>query len=85
VLEKKILNYISENYLCSEDQNFGVDTPILELNIIDSGSLFDLVDMLRHETGAIIPLNQIKPSNFASVRRIVDLVKCLPRQQQPIY
>lgn len=81
MLENTILNYISENYLGSEDQDFGADTPILELNIVDSGSLFDLVDMLRRETGATIPLKQITPGNFASVRCIVDLVERLRKKQ----
>ncbi|ABC32680.1 Acyl carrier protein [Hahella chejuensis KCTC 2396] len=74
MLENTLLTYISENYLGSDDEGFNADTPILELNIIDSGSLFDLVDLLRRETGASIPLNQVTPGNFASVRKMVDLV-----------
>lgn len=77
MLENKILTYISENYLGSEDQSFNIDTPVLELNIIDSGSLFDLVDLLRRETGTAIPMNQVTPGNFATVRRMIELVQKL--------
>jgi len=77
MLGQKIILHILENYLDGDDQDFKLDTPLLELNIIDSGSLFDLVEWLRRETGSVIPLSEVKPSNFSSVQAMLDMVERL--------
>ncbi|CAM5350607.1 putative acyl carrier protein PigG [Streptomyces abikoensis] len=50
------------------------DTPIDELNIIDSAGVFDLVHFLQQEFRVTVPLRQISPANFRSVNAISDLV-----------
>ncbi len=81
MLTQIILDHIAENYLDSEGEQFTTETPLLELNIIDSASLFDLVEMLRRETGVAVPLQEVTPANFASVREMVDLVGRLQNRQ----
>ncbi len=77
MLGKRLLSYITETYLDEDEDEFDINTPLLELNIIDSSSLFDLVEWLRKETGSVIPLQEIAPHNFASVQAILNLVKRL--------
>jgi acyl carrier protein len=81
MLTQIILDHIVENYLGSDGEQFTVDTPLLELNIIDSASLFDLVEMLHREAGVVIPLQEVTPKNFASVREMMSLVGRLQGRQ----
>ncbi len=84
MLENKLIKYISENYLEDDAEGFDLDTPLLEFNIIDSSALFDLVAMLSKETSVQIPVNEITPSNFSSVRHITKLVSKIIQQQEAI-
>jgi acyl carrier protein len=77
MLGGKLLTFITNNYLDGGGLDFEMDTPLLDLNIIDSSSLFDLVEWIRKETGKSIPLQEVKPSNFNSVQAVVDLVQRL--------
>jgi peptidyl carrier protein len=82
MLGKRILNKISELYLDSDDTQLDLDTQLLELNIIDSSAIFDLVNLLRQEAGVVIPINEITPDNFTSVRTMLDLVGRLQSDRQ---
>ncbi|UOD29701.1 acyl carrier protein [Massilia violaceinigra] len=83
MLGNKLLAYIAENYLGGESQQFALDTPLLELNIIDSSALFDLVDLLRREAGVTVPLKAVVPNNFKSVQHMLDLVERLQSESRP--
>ncbi|PND36846.1 acyl carrier protein [Paucibacter aquatile] len=50
------------------------DTPLLELNILDSAALFDVVDYIRQEFGVQIPVADIHPEHFANVAQLEALV-----------
>jgi peptidyl carrier protein len=82
MLGKRILNKISELYLDSDDTQLDLDTQLLELNIIDSSAIFDLVNLLRQEAGVVVPINEITPDNFTSVRTMLDLVGRLQSDRQ---
>jgi acyl carrier protein len=82
MLGMQILKKISELYLESDDTQLDLDTQLLELNIIDSSAIFDLVNLLRQETGVVIPINEITPDNFTSVRTMLDLVGRLQSDRQ---
>jgi acyl carrier protein len=82
MLGNQILKKISELYLDNDDDQLDIDTPLLELNIIDSSAIFDLVNLLRQETGIVIPINEVTPDNFASVQAMLDLVGRLQSDRQ---
>jgi acyl carrier protein len=74
MLANKILHLITDYYAGGDADEIAVDTPLLELNIIDSSSLFDLVELLNREAYVTIPLHDVTPANFASVQAMIDLV-----------
>jgi acyl carrier protein len=68
--------YIATNCLWdASDAGLNEDTPLLELNIIDSTSLLGLVHFLRAEFGVSISFDQVVPENFESIRAIARLVE----------
>ncbi len=73
MLTDRLIEHITSEYLEGEALDLTPDTPLLELNIIDSSALFDLVDFLRRETGVAVPVQEVTPENFMTVRRIADL------------
>ncbi|BDV36238.1 acyl carrier protein [Methylocystis iwaonis] len=77
MLANKILLLIAETCAGCESDQIELDTPLLELNFLDSSAFFDLVDLLNREAGVAIPLREVTPDNFASVRAIIDLVERL--------
>lgn len=77
MLGNRILQKISELYLGQDDSDLEMGTPLLELNIIDSSAIFDLVNLLRQEAGVVVPMNEVTPVNFASVQAMVDLIERL--------
>jgi acyl carrier protein len=77
MLGNRILQKISELYLGQDDSDLEMETPLLELNIIDSSAIFDLVNLLRQEAGVVVPMNEVTPVNFASVQAMVDLIERL--------
>ena len=81
MLADKILRLIVDNYAGGDGDEIDAETPLLELNIIDSSSLFDLVDLLNREAGVAIPLQEVTPTNFASVQAMLDLVTRLKAAQ----
>ena len=76
-MEDKVLALIIENYAVDLDTPLQLDTPLLDLNIIDSSAFFDLVELLRDTFGVTIPLTQLDPDNFASARKLGALVQQL--------
>ncbi|TDD84668.1 acyl carrier protein [Actinomadura rubrisoli] len=60
------------------------DTPIIELNIIDSAAIFDLVHSLQGEFGVTVPLREITPTNFESVNAIVAMVDRLEKEEKGV-
>lgn len=80
MLAEKIKQHIANNYLDGEGDDLTNDTPLTELNIIDSASIFDLVDFIKDATGLNIPMVEINPSNFASIDSMCHLVTRLESQ-----
>lgn len=74
MLSKKIKQHIATNYLDGEGDDLTNDTPLTELNIIDSASIFDLVDFIKEVTGLNVPMVEINPGNFASIDSMCQLV-----------
>ena len=72
-MEQRILTLISENYGLGLGEPLTLETPLLELNIIDSSAFFDLIELLQDGFGVTVPLSEIKPENFATARAIAAM------------
>lgn len=78
MLVEKLIKYIAKNYLDDEESLIEQDTQLIALNIIDSSSIFDLVDYIKSEESDVdISMMDIHPANFASINNIVELVNRL--------
>ncbi|MBI3898693.1 MAG: acyl carrier protein [Gammaproteobacteria bacterium] len=73
---QKILNFISLSFLDGH-ADLSVDTPLMDLNILDSASVFDVVDFVLSEFNVRIPLREIHPENFHSVVKLEQLINRL--------
>lgn len=80
MLESKLIQHIATQYLDGEQDGLNAQTPLFELNVVDSASIFDLVDFLRQESNVTIGIHEIHPANFASVQAMVALVQRLQTQ-----
>ncbi|ALU42654.1 hypothetical protein [Pseudoalteromonas rubra] len=81
MLVTKLLKHIAEQFLDGEQDGLESQTPLFELNIVDSAAIFDLVDYLKQETQLNIGMQEIHPGNFASVDAMVTLVERLQTEQ----
>ncbi|MFI6053200.1 acyl carrier protein [Streptomyces violascens] len=72
--EQSLIRYIADNWLDGDAEGLDENTPITELNVIDSAGIFDLVHHLQDEYRVAVPLPDIAPSNFRTIRAIADLV-----------
>nr|5GXT_A Chain A, Maltose-binding periplasmic protein,PigG [Escherichia coli K-12]5GXV_A Chain A, Maltose-binding periplasmic protein,PigG [Escherichia coli K-12] len=80
MLESKLIQHIATQYLDGDHDGLNAQTPLFELNVVDSASIFDLVDFLRQESHVAIGMHEIHPANFASVQAMVALVQRLQAQ-----
>jgi acyl carrier protein len=77
---EKLRAYITESYLDGQNNMLANDTQLLELNIVDSASIFDLVDFIKEQTGVIVAMTEINPANFSSINKVNSLVNRLQKQ-----
>jgi acyl carrier protein len=77
MLTNKLSQFIATNYLEGDASILEGDTQLISLNIVDSASIFELVDFIRQEEGVNVKMQDINPSNFASIDAIAGLVKRL--------
>lgn len=73
-IEETITDHIATQYLEGDNAGFDESTSLLELNIIDSSAIFEIVAFLRREFRVAIPIEDVIPENFADVRAIAALV-----------
>ena len=79
-MERELIDYIAEVWLGGDSEGLDADAPILELNIIDSAAIFDLVHHLQDRFRISVPLQEISPENFRSVSAIASLVDRLRKE-----
>jgi acyl carrier protein len=73
-LNHVLKTYVVDNCLEGEGEGLADDTPLAELNILDSTAILELVHYLRRELGVKVSLDDINPENFHSIRTICELV-----------
>lgn len=76
-LESRLIDYISGNLLDGHADGLDTDTPLLELNILDSVEVFSVVHFLQAEFDIAVPVESVVPENFNSVRTICGLIEQL--------
>ncbi|WP_207401080.1 acyl carrier protein [Actinomadura roseirufa] len=79
-----LIGYIADSWMDGDAAGLHEDTPLIELNIIDSAAIFDLVHSLQDEFGVAVPLREITPANFRSVGAITALLGRLEREEKSV-
>jgi acyl carrier protein len=74
-MQKIILDYVIEEYVEDEDEEVGVDTPLISGGIVDSFSMVSLKRFLENKYEISIPDDKATPEAFDSVNKICGLVK----------
>ena len=69
-MQKKIRNFIVENFLFGDDKGLEKDTSFLEEGIIDSVGILELVEFLDKEFYITIADDELLPENLDSINNI---------------
>lgn len=79
-----LVDYIAGAWMGGDAAELRADTPIIDLNIIDSAAIFDLVHAVQSEFGVTVPLQEITPANFGSVGAIAALIDRLDEEEKSV-
>ncbi len=75
--------YISENFLMGQsDVELGDDTSFLEMGLLDSTGVIELVSFLEEEFGIQVEDDEITPENLDTLNRICNYVEQKSTQAQ---
>jgi len=69
----RLCHFISRSFL-GEGALIERDTRLIDLNVLDSAAVFDVVDFIRSEFGIQVPPADIHPMNFDCVDSLTRLV-----------
>ena len=70
-IEKDLINLIKEK----TTKKLNLDTDLLEIEIVDSLFLVELISFLKKKYKINIPMNSISIEDFISVKKIMFLIK----------
>ena len=70
----EIRNFIVENFLYGQDDNFGDDISFLEKGIIDSTGVLELVSFVEDKFGITVEDQELVPENFDSVSNLASYI-----------
>jgi acyl carrier protein len=73
-LHQQLRAYIIENYLFGEPMDFADTDSFMELGIIDSTGVLELVSHLETEYGIAIGTEEIVPDNFDTIDRLAKFL-----------
>ena len=74
-MHKVVLDYVIDEYLDEdEDEEIGVDSPLISAGIVDSFSMVSLKLFLEQKYDIKIPDEQASPEAFDTVRSICNVV-----------
>ncbi|MGC9316048.1 MAG: acyl carrier protein [bacterium] len=75
-LEKNILEYVIDEYLEEEDEDeIGVESPLISSGIVDSFSMVSLKTFLERKYQISIPDDKATPEDFDTVKSIAARVR----------
>jgi peptidyl carrier protein len=79
----RIEQHIERHHLAGNAEGLDADTPLFDLNIIDSSGIFDIVQFISDEFDVQVPFEKVTPQNFRSIRVIAELVeRSAPRKMR---
>jgi acyl carrier protein len=67
---EKVRGYIAENFLFGQDDGFSDDASFLEMGIIDSTGILELVSYLEETFGIAVGDEELIPENLDSLNAI---------------
>jgi peptidyl carrier protein len=76
-IEQVITAYVADAWLGGDAEGLDAGLPLAEMNIIDSVAMFDLVHFLQDQFQVRVPLGEVTPGNFATIKAISRLVERL--------
>lgn len=82
--EQSIIDHIADVWLDGDADGLDAQAPLLELHIIDSAAIFDLVHYLQDNYRITVPLPEISPQNFRTVGAIAALVDRLRAEREGV-
>jgi acyl carrier protein len=71
---EKLRAFIKQNFYAAQKMEIGVDDSLLELGIIDSTGVLELVAYLEEQFGVRVPDEEIVPENLDSIAAIVQFL-----------
>jgi len=75
-IEKKVREYIAENFLFASDTaDLPSDGSFLDMGIIDSTGILEIIFFIEEEFGIKVQDNEMLPENLDSVNNIVRFVE----------
>ena len=75
-VEVDIRNIIIENFLYGDtESNLPSDGSLLDLGIIDSTGVLELVHFIEKQYGIEIEDNELIPANLDSINRLVEFIR----------
>lgn len=80
-IQQALITHIADEWLDGDAEGLDADVSLTELNVIDSAAIFDLVHHLQATYRVTVPLNQVVPENFETVKSIASLVERLRHAQ----
>ncbi|MDT9682813.1 acyl carrier protein [Streptomyces sp. TRM76323] len=73
-IEEHLIAYIADTWLDGDPDGLDGKSPLIDLNIVDSSGIFELVHHLQAEYRITVPLREVSPDNFRNVETIAALV-----------
>lgn len=73
IIKSKLITFISKSYL-DDGEKITETTALTDLNILDSSSIFDVVDYVMNEFNTKMPLEEIHAENFKDVDSLCETI-----------
>jgi acyl carrier protein len=74
-IQQGIQEYIKSEFVADKTQEIELDTPLLEKGIIDSVSLFHLIDFVQQHFSIEVRDEDLLAENFGTLRKIAEYVE----------
>lgn len=75
VMENKLRHFIRENFLFGADMPLAEGDSFLELGIIDSTGVLELVEFLQREFSIQVADEELVPENLDSIRNLLGFLE----------
>jgi acyl carrier protein len=74
-LDKKIKDFVVENFLFGDEEGLNGQTSFMENAIIDSTGILELVDFLENDFNIEISDDELLPENLDSIDNVVNFLE----------